>query len=64
MSAHFLNYAAFRRFVRNCWWLELVKASTSDNKSDSPCAKLADMFGTLRQGAVGDKDGYDSMYTV
>ncbi len=27
-------------------------------------AALADMFGTLRQGAVGDKDRYDSMYTI
>jgi nitrogenase molybdenum-cofactor synthesis protein NifE len=27
-------------------------------------ATLADMFGSLRQGAVGDKDRYDSMYTI
>ena len=39
LSEYFLkfgtNYAAFRRFVQNCWWLELVKASTSDISNTS-----------------------------
>jgi len=34
LNEHFLkfgdDYNAFRRFIQNCWWLELVKASTSD----------------------------------
>ena len=39
LSEHLLrfgdDYVAFRRFVRNCWWLELVKASTSDVSNTS-----------------------------
>ena len=39
LSEYFLkfgdDYAAFRRFVWNCWWLELVKASTSDVSNTS-----------------------------
>ena len=34
LCKHFLqfgaDYDAFKRFVQNCWWLELVRASTSD----------------------------------
>jgi hypothetical protein len=29
------DYNAFRRFIQNCWWLELVKASTSDASNAS-----------------------------
>ena len=39
LSEYFLkfddDYNAFSRFVQNCWWLELVKASTSDVSNTS-----------------------------
>ena len=39
LSEYFLkfddDYNAYKRFVRNCWWLELVKVSTSDVSNTS-----------------------------
>ena len=58
LSEYFLkfgdDYNAFRRFVRNCWWLELVKASVSDasNASLREHLLLTDSIYQIYLGAV------------